>query len=824
MAEPREAVGEAALKLLKEPQVKVLSQLQVLKIFNAGLNQLPETLWNCKELRQLDIGANPLAGALPAAGLAAHLTSLEILFAAKIGLKELPNLADCPKLRMLGVKDNQLSSLDGSLLPDTLEWLIAASNQISALQNMARLKRVRKLMLSHNQLTCATLAPVAAIEALEMLRVAQNRLEAFPEALLKHKRLAWVALGANPMAEEALERHLAGGFQSLDFKEVKLGEKLGSGAGATVYQGDWHGRTVAVKIWEAETFSDGTALSEWAANRVASVPGHPALVEVLGTFEEPRGMILELLPKAQAAAAPPSFATVTRDALPQHGGKGTCYTPSAARQIAVRVSGAAEYLHRKGLMHGDIYLHNTLVILTDSTSSPSADGLEVRSFGWLLQDLLECHVPPGTEEERRTIELLKVWRERCGAEDPEQLPSFQEIHAALSTTGAKKTRREAREPVGPRRPQKVVGYGCPVVLPSVSSASAVQGPLWKSLADDLCLPEKPSGLLLLRRLTLVCSDMGQVAMGSKAAALRPIYHLVALRPTSEEAFRMACEKGVCDILSLELDDKLPFQLRGKDLLAFTSRGGLIEIELGPALRDAGRRRAMLTNVEFVLHATRGRHVIMSSAALDPMEMRSPHDLANFASVMGVKGGLCCVSEAPYRALQRNVLRRHGPCQVLPGPPDVEMDVADAEEKTPGIKVAEKCEEGLDRRGAESVWESRFLRRLALQYFGWWVAIAGVPAVFLDHHRRASSARAQMQCVGGFEYAAEATGSRLRVETGPDRKDIKVRRHGAGDAGDGRGAQRMANRWGDGSTGSLVMGEPELVGRNWMEGCGAGGCG
>ncbi|CAK9111282.1 unnamed protein product [Durusdinium trenchii] len=133
MAEPREAVGEAALKLLKEPQVKVLSQLQVLKIFNAGLNQLPETLWNCKELRQLDIGANPLAGALPAAGLAAHLTSLEILFAAKIGLKELPNLADCPKLRMLGVKDNQLSSLDGSLLPDTLEWLIAASNQIRAI-------------------------------------------------------------------------------------------------------------------------------------------------------------------------------------------------------------------------------------------------------------------------------------------------------------------------------------------------------------------------------------------------------------------------------------------------------------------------------------------------------------------------------------------------------------------------------------------------------------------------------------------------------------------------------------------------------------------
>eukprot|EP00913_Durusdinium_trenchii_P012467 g11703.t1 len=607
---------EAALKLLKEPQVKVLSQLQVLKIFNAGLNQLPETLWNCKELRQLDIGANPLAGALPAAGLAAHLTSLEILFAAKIGLKELPNLADCPKLRMLGVKDNQLSSLDGSLLPDTLEWLIAASNQISALQNMARLKRVRKLMLSHNQLTCATLAPVAAIEALEMLRVAQNRLEAFPEALLKHKRLAWVALGANPMAEEALERHLAGGFQSLDFKEVKLGEKLGSGAGATVYQGDWHGRRRRQRRG-AET----------------------ARVVPFRWQEEPRGMILELLPKAQAAAAPPSFATVTRDALPQHGGKGTCYTPSAARQIAVRVSGAAEYLHRKGLMHGetwqgvrgrhghigltseDIYLHNTLVILTDSTSSPSADGLgagaggladarlsdfgacaavdaaelrrlEVRSFGWLLQDLLECHVPPGTEEERRTIELLKVWRERCGAEDPEQLPSFQEIHAALSTTGARWY-----------FPASAVHPRC----------RGLFGSRWQTI---FVCPRS-----LLGCCFCVASRWSAATWG---------------RPETP-------------------------QLR-KDLLAFTSRGGLIEIELGPALRDAGRRRAMLTNVEFVLHATRGRHVIMSSAALDPMEMRSPHDLANFASVMGVKGGLCCVSEAPYRALQRNVLRRHGPCQ------------------------------------------------------------------------------------------------------------------------------------------------------------------
>ena len=101
--------------------------------------------------------------------------------------------------------------------------------------------------------------------------------------LLKHPRLAWVAVGGNPFAEGALSRHLAEGPQSLDFSEVTLGEKLGSGAGATVHEGTWRERKVAVKIWDSECFSDGTARTEWAANRVASQPGHPCLVAVFGT-------------------------------------------------------------------------------------------------------------------------------------------------------------------------------------------------------------------------------------------------------------------------------------------------------------------------------------------------------------------------------------------------------------------------------------------------------------------------------------------------------------------------------------------------------------
>lgn len=375
-------------------------------------------------------------------------------------MTELPShLALSPSLRMLGVKDNKLTRIDGNALPTSLEWLIAAGNQIQELPNIARLQRIRKLMLSHNHLTCDSLAAVADIPALEMIRVAANRLESFPEALLRHPRLAWVAVGSNPFAERAIEKQLAEGPKTVDFSEVTLGDRLGSGAGATVHQGTWHDRKVAVKVWDSECFSDGTAVGEWAINRVASNPGHVSLVGVLGAFDEPkRGLILELLQGATAAAGPPTFSTVTRDALPCHGGPGPRYAIAAVQEIALAVASAAAYLHEKGLMHGDIYLHNTLVVLdgpnkdaanvkdvrlsdfgaASAIENPSLRKLEVRSYGWLLQDLLEARTEPSSELEASSLKLLQEIRTQCGEAVPENLPNFADIVRKLEDSKRRK--------------------------------------------------------------------------------------------------------------------------------------------------------------------------------------------------------------------------------------------------------------------------------------------------------------------------------------------------------------------------------------------------
>lgn len=448
-----EAKGDDAVALLLQPAASVLGGLTSLDLRGAGLATLPDAIGLCQLLERLEIGNNRLQD-LPEA--MASLQRLDILFAANAGFMELPPvLAQCASLRMLGVKDNYLTSLDGDRLPENLAWLIAANNNIVEMPNISRCSHIRKLMLSHNKLSSEGLAAAAGIADLEMVRAAANQLEDFPMELLEHPKLAWIAVGSNPFSEAVLERRLAAAQAVVDFSEVTLGEPLGKGAGATVYAAEWKGDKVAAKIWEAERFSDGTALGEWAANRVAGSPGHPSLVAVRGTFSEPRpGILLELLEGASAAASPPSFSTVTRDALPGTGGKGPRYTLAGALAVARSVARASEYLHSIGLMHGDVYLHNTLVVLDGTTVTDARlsdfgaaaavdDGrfekVEARSFGWLVQDLLESLLPEDVEAAERedggertsTFELLTRVRSLCAAERIYDAPTFAEIVSLL---------------------------------------------------------------------------------------------------------------------------------------------------------------------------------------------------------------------------------------------------------------------------------------------------------------------------------------------------------------------------------------------------------
>jgi hypothetical protein len=309
---PRDDMAEAADEtcLRRTHDAESLPTLTKLDLKKHPCQSLPSDLHLCCKLQHLDIGGTPVK----ALDGIEKLPALRILFAKGCALGPvLPPggpLTKCEALFMLGLGEAGLTELDGDAMPPNLHWLILPQNRISTVRNAARLGGVRKLMLSHNLLDAhAAAALIEGIPALEMLRVACNRLETIPDAAFAHPKLAWLAVGGNPYSERCTDAALGqaggGGVPFLaDAADVDVSDdELGRGSGAVVKRGLWGGQPVAVKLWCAERFSDGDARGEWLAGRLTG--GCPHLVRTLAAWEKPSlGMALELLNGASAVSVP----------------------------------------------------------------------------------------------------------------------------------------------------------------------------------------------------------------------------------------------------------------------------------------------------------------------------------------------------------------------------------------------------------------------------------------------------------------------------------------------------------------------------------------
>ena len=140
---------------------------------------------------------------------------------------------------------------------------------------------------------------------------------------------------------------------------------MGEGASGVISKAIWqqeNGTTkeVAVKVFKGTVTSDGYPEDEMDACILAG--NHPNLVTVLGKINQhqlqQQGLVLALIPPTfHNLGLPPSFDTCTRDVfLP-----GTAFSIRQVVAIALAIASAAAHLHKRGIMHGDLYAHNTLV-------------------------------------------------------------------------------------------------------------------------------------------------------------------------------------------------------------------------------------------------------------------------------------------------------------------------------------------------------------------------------------------------------------------------------------------------------------------------------
>ena len=426
-----EPTGSPTLAALRRGDLAGVGELN---LAGAGLQAFPrEVLGLAESLEVLDLSHNGLTS-LPADFN--RLTRLRILFCSGNAFARLPPvLGECAALAQVGFRGCGMREVPGEALPPSLRWLILTDNAVDALPaSLGERPALQKVMLAGNRLRHLP-ESLAGAAKLELLRLSANHLAALPAWLAEMPSLAWLGWAGNPLGQA----RPAACSDVVAWADLEVGALLGQGASGLVYDVRRAGQPAALKLFKGVMTSDGLPESEMAA--CLSAGQHPNLLSALATMsghpEQRRGLLMPLLPPGwRALARPPSLATCSRDVYdpPQR------FSLDVALRISHGVGSAALHLHRRGMLHGDLYAHNILwdglaggCVLSDFGAAsflPQPDDtdlakVEVLAWGVLLGELLDrCGGPPG---------YLRDLQRDCVRPNPSERPTMQDAVAALGS-------------------------------------------------------------------------------------------------------------------------------------------------------------------------------------------------------------------------------------------------------------------------------------------------------------------------------------------------------------------------------------------------------
>lgn len=155
-----------------------------------------------------------------------------------------------------------------------------------------------------------------------------------------------------------------------------------------------------------------------------------------------------------------------------------------------------------------------------------------------------------------------------------------------------------------------------------------------AISDPLPFKDVPPKLTVLRRVTLVLTEAHQNA---RLAALAKEYDILAVRPVDERTLQLACGSLDCDIISLDMTQRLPFFFKYKTLSEAIKSGKKLELCYSQGLMgDASARRNLISNATQLIRASRGRGLLISSETrAGAVGLRGPWDAINLAAVWGL---------------------------------------------------------------------------------------------------------------------------------------------------------------------------------------------
>ncbi|XP_064418807.1 ribonuclease P protein subunit p30 isoform X1 [Latimeria chalumnae] len=140
---------------------------------------------------------------------------------------------------------------------------------------------------------------------------------------------------------------------------------------------------------------------------------------------------------------------------------------------------------------------------------------------------------------------------------------------------------------------------------------------------------------VLNRLTLVVSDHSHCNELRATSPRTRLYDVVAVFPKTEKLFHAACTSLDVDLICINVTEKQPFPVRRPAVNAAIERGIYFELVYTPAIKDSTMRRYTISNVVNLMQTCKGKNIIISSAAENPLELRGPYDVANLGLLFGL---------------------------------------------------------------------------------------------------------------------------------------------------------------------------------------------
>ncbi|CAO2186404.1 unnamed protein product [Urochloa humidicola] len=170
------------------------------------------------------------------------------------------------------------------------------------------------------------------------------------------------------------------------------------------------------------------------------------------------------------------------------------------------------------------------------------------------------------------------------------------------------------------------------------------------------LPLPPSAALHRRRLASPASEpfrqytritlsldsaaAAASALAPSAARLLRTYDLIAARPLTQAAFDHLCQAPLSaqhlDLISIDFSShsKLPFRIKLPMLKLALQKGLHFEIAYSPLIStDINAKRNLLAEVKLLVDWTKGKNLIISSAAHTASQIRGPYDVINLSAYL-----------------------------------------------------------------------------------------------------------------------------------------------------------------------------------------------